>query len=64
MTNFKLDKLCIDFDGHFSLKDIDWSVEDNQHWVIVGPNGSGKSALAGALIGDGNVLSGSVDGLP
>jgi len=64
MTNFKLDKLCVDFDGHFSLKDIDWSVEDNQHWVIVGPNGSGKSALAGALIGDGDVLSGSVEGLP
>lgn len=32
-------------DGVEILKSIDWSVQDNQRWVIVGPNGAGKTTL-------------------
>ena len=27
------------------LRDINWSVDEGQHWIIVGPNGAGKSTL-------------------
>lgn len=27
------------------LKNINWTVEKNEHWVILGLNGSGKSSL-------------------
>lgn len=27
------------------LRDITWSVDEGQHWIIVGPNGAGKSTL-------------------
>jgi iron complex transport system ATP-binding protein len=33
------------------LKDIDWRVEEGQHWVILGSNGSGKTSLLAALTG-------------
>ena len=60
----KINNLCVDFDQHFSLRNIDWEIKDNQHWAIVGPNGSGKSALTGVLVGDGKIVSGSLHGLP
>jgi len=27
------------------LKDITWTVDANEHWVVIGPNGAGKSTL-------------------
>ncbi len=32
-------------DGFEILRDIDWSVEEHQHWVVLGPNGCGKTTL-------------------
>jgi len=32
-------------DGFEILRDIDWRVEAQQHWVILGPNGCGKTTL-------------------
>jgi len=32
-------------DGRNVLSDVSWSIEADQHWVIVGPNGGGKSTL-------------------
>jgi iron complex transport system ATP-binding protein len=27
------------------LRDVDWTVEPGQHWVVLGPNGAGKTTL-------------------
>ncbi len=27
------------------LRDIDWTVHDNERWVVIGPNGAGKTTL-------------------
>ena len=59
-----LESLSVDFDGRFELHDIDWTVEADEHWLIVGPNGSGKSALAAVLAGEGTVTAGTLSGLP
>ena len=32
-------------DGVEILRDIDWRVEPQQHWVVLGPNGCGKTTL-------------------
>jgi molybdate transport system ATP-binding protein len=59
-----LNKLSVDFDGRFQLKDIDWQINFKQHWMIVGANGAGKSALAAVLCGLGDITRGSIQGLP
>src|SRR4051812_13050586 len=33
------------------LKDLDLSVRQGEHWVLLGPNGSGKSSLLSVLQG-------------
>ncbi len=32
-------------DGATLLRDIDWTVQEDERWVIVGPNGAGKTTL-------------------
>jgi iron complex transport system ATP-binding protein len=32
-------------DGATLLADVDWVVEEDQHWVVLGPNGAGKTTL-------------------
>lgn len=59
-----LSGLSVDFDGRFELRDIDWLIEPGQHWLIVGANGSGKSALAAVLTGAGEIIGGTLDGVP
>lgn len=60
----RLADLSVDFDDRFQLNDINWTIEPQQHWVITGTNGAGKSALAAVLAGAGEILKGSVEGLP
>lgn len=59
-----INNATIQFDEKFILKNINWTIESAQHWVITGTNGSGKSALAAVLAGVGEVESGSVKGIP
>lgn len=59
-----LDSVSVDFDGRFSLSDIDWHLAPQQHWLIAGPNGAGKSALAAVLAGAGDITAGQLAGVP
>ncbi|HCH25333.1 MAG TPA: molybdate ABC transporter ATP-binding protein ModF [Oceanospirillaceae bacterium] len=59
-----VENLSVDFDQRFQLHNINWTIEDQHHWVITGTNGAGKSALAAALAGAGDILCGSISGLP
>lgn len=34
------------------FKDLDWTIEANQHWQLTGPNGSGKTGLLSLITGD------------
>ena len=69
-SNITLEELSVDFDGRFQLADVTWTIEPGhattpaEQWLIAGANGSGKSALAAALAGEGNIVSGTLSGLP
>jgi len=63
-TTISMKALTVNFDDRFQLNNIDWQISPQQHWVITGANGAGKSALAAVLSGAGDVLSGSVEGVP
>lgn len=52
------------FSDYFQLDDIDWTLSPGQHWAVMGPNGSGKSALAAMLGGEGDIVSGCLNGRP
>ncbi|BDX01838.1 molybdate ABC transporter ATP-binding protein ModF [Marinomonas pontica] len=64
LDNILFDKVTVNFDDRFTLSEIDWTIEPNQHWVITGTNGAGKSALAAVLAGVGDIENGIVTGLP
>lgn len=36
-------------DGREILRDVSWSIDDSERWVILGPNGAGKTTLLGML---------------
>jgi len=52
------------FDQGFELQDINWHIAAKQHWVITGANGSGKSALVAALADYGDLIQGTLTGVP
>ncbi len=60
----RFNTLSVDFDERFQLEQINWQIDPQQHWVITGTNGAGKSALAAVLAGAGEIISGSVEGIP
>ena len=58
-----LEGACIRFNEAFALLDINWTLQPGQVWAIMGTSGSGKSALAAALTGTGEIISGNLDGI-
>ena len=64
MFYIKLSNLSVDFNERFRLSNINWQLNDQQHWCITGPNGSGKSALAAILAGAGDIDMGTVQDIP
>lgn len=45
-------------DQAFHLKNINWHVALDQHWVLLGKNGAGKSALSALLVGNAKIIEG------
>ncbi|RAY14856.1 ABC transporter ATP-binding protein [Actinomadura craniellae] len=41
----ELDGVGIRRDGARLLRDVDWTVNEGERWVIIGPNGAGKTTL-------------------
>tara|TARA_B110000503_G_scaffold50451_2_gene81714 strand:- start:7398 stop:8825 length:1428 start_codon:yes stop_codon:yes gene_type:complete len=48
----KLTDICIKHSDMVLIKDLNWTIESNQHWQLSGPNGSGKTALLSLITGD------------
>jgi molybdate transport system ATP-binding protein len=64
MNKIIVENYSAEFGESFTLSNINWTLEENQHWVVTGTNGSGKSALSAILAGAGEKTSGSITGLP
>jgi len=64
LDNILFNKVTVNFDDRFTLSEINWTIEPDQHWVITGTNGAGKSALAAVLAGVGEIENGTITGLP
>ena len=48
----RMSNVNVGWDGRNVLKDFNWSVFQNEHWLIRGPNGSGKTTLLELITGD------------
>ena len=48
----KLTNISIKHSEMVLIKDLNWTIEPNQHWQLSGPNGSGKTALLSLITGD------------
>jgi molybdate transport system ATP-binding protein len=64
LNSIQFKQAHIRFSKTFSLTDINWELEPHQVWAILGANGSGKTALAAAVSGEGEVISGEITGVP
>jgi molybdate transport system ATP-binding protein len=64
MSTITISDLNVDFDEQFQLHGINWTLQPDEHWVVLGANGAGKSALAATLAGAGAHLCGTLEGLP
>ena len=42
----------VGWDGNLVLKNLNWALYKNQHWLIRGPNGSGKTTFLELITGD------------
>src|SRR6266851_3146491 len=47
----RLDAVAVRQDQSMLLKDVSWTVRDDESWVIVGPNGAGKTTLLQIVAG-------------
>lgn len=45
--------------GSYAINNLNWQVNQGEHWVLLGKNGSGKSALTATLIGQAICESGT-----
>ncbi|WP_406319286.1 ABC transporter ATP-binding protein [Streptosporangium sp. NBC_01639] len=41
----RLQDVTVRRDGAVLLRDIDWTVHEDERWVVIGPNGAGKTTL-------------------
>ena len=45
--------------GSYAINNLNWQVNQGEHWLLLGKNGSGKSALTATLIGQAICESGT-----
>ena len=57
----KLTNVSMVRDSKQILSDINWRVEQGQHWVLMGLNGSGKSSLLNIISGQQWPTTGNVE---
>lgn len=50
MIQLSLHHLSVRFKNGFTLSNINWQLQQGQHWVVTGANGAGKSALTALLL--------------
>jgi iron complex transport system ATP-binding protein len=48
---FEIEDVTVRRNGREILKNINWNVERDQHWVVLGGNGSGKTSVLNILMG-------------
>ena len=48
----RIEKVNVFLERKQVLHDIDWTIQDDEHWVILGRNGAGKSTLLKLAFGD------------
>lgn len=48
----KFNKVSVNYDDNPIVKDISWTIKQNEFWQLIGPNGSGKSTLISLITGD------------
>ena len=48
---FEMENVTVRRNEREILKDINWTVERDQHWVVLGGNGSGKTSMLNVLMG-------------
>ena len=60
MALISSDALCIGYDGHIVLQDLNFSVNCGDYLCIVGENGAGKSTLMRTILGLEAPISGMV----
>ena len=56
----RAEKLCVQSGHRYLLRDINWSVEKGQHWVVFGMNGCGKTTLLSVIAGFRKQSSGTL----
>ena len=51
LANSSSNPLNMAHKGSYAIRNLNWQVNQGEHWVLLGKNGSGKSALTATLIG-------------
>lgn len=51
MSQLSCKKLCLGYDGHEIVHNLNFSIEKGDYFCIVGENGSGKSTLMKTILG-------------
>jgi molybdate transport system ATP-binding protein len=59
---FRLENATIArLDGTIAIRNLNWSVREQETWAVVGPNASGKSTLGEFLAGNHRLVSGTLE---
>ncbi len=51
-TLVQMEKVTVSYNGNPVLKQVDWTVRENEQWALLGPNGAGKTTLLSLILAD------------
>ena len=46
------ENVCFRRDGRHILDNVNWHIEEGEHWALLGLNGAGKSTLVKTIVGE------------